>query len=141
MDQLDRIVAVKVLPSHLAANPLLKERFEREARAVAALNHPNILTIHDVGEDGGVDFLVTELLEGELDRAERYAEAALREIERRLDKNEFAPQAHQDRAEVEVQLAELGYDGRYGVPGNYLVGANIAGFVRVANATLDQGLV
>ena len=62
--RLDRDVAVKVLPATLTM-PDAAERFEREARAVAALNHPNILSLHDVGSDGGVAYAVTELLEGE----------------------------------------------------------------------------
>jgi serine/threonine protein kinase len=63
--RLDRIVAVKVLPSHLADNPDLKQRFEREARAVSSLNHPHICTLHDIGQQDGTDFLVMEYLEGE----------------------------------------------------------------------------
>jgi len=63
--RLGREVAVKVLPPHLAANPAALARFEREARAVAALSHPNILAIHDFGSDQGVSYAVTELLEGE----------------------------------------------------------------------------
>ena len=63
--RLGRDVAVKVLPEHLARNPDARARFEREARAVAALSHPNILAIHDIGAEGDVHFLVTELLEGE----------------------------------------------------------------------------
>ena len=63
--RLDRTVAIKVLPSHLSANADLKERFEREARAVSSLNHPHICTLHDVGHQDGVDFLVMEYLEGE----------------------------------------------------------------------------
>ena len=63
--RLDRQVAIKVLPEHLAASPDLKTRFEREARAVSALNHPNICTLHDIGSQNGVDYLVMELLEGE----------------------------------------------------------------------------
>jgi serine/threonine protein kinase len=63
--RLDRTVAIKVLPSHRAAEPQLRERFEREARAVASLNHPHICTLHDVGRQDGVDFLVMEYLEGE----------------------------------------------------------------------------
>ncbi len=63
--RLDRSVAIKVLPSHLAMNSEARIRFEREARAVSALNHPNICTLHDVGKEGGVDFLVMEHLEGE----------------------------------------------------------------------------
>jgi serine/threonine protein kinase/tetratricopeptide (TPR) repeat protein len=63
--RLGREVAVKVLPEHLQANASARGRFEREARAVAALSHPNILALHDVGEHGGIAFAVTELLQGE----------------------------------------------------------------------------
>ena len=63
--RLGREVAVKVVAQRLAGEPELKARFEREARAVAALNHPNILAIHDVGEEHGILFAVTELLEGQ----------------------------------------------------------------------------
>ncbi len=63
--RLGRDVALKVLPARLAADRGRMARFEREARAVAALDHPNILTIHDVGTHRGAPYLVTELLEGE----------------------------------------------------------------------------
>ena len=63
--QLRREVALKVLPEHLAENPLALERFEREAQAVAALSHPNILAIHDFGREERISYAVMELLEGE----------------------------------------------------------------------------
>jgi eukaryotic-like serine/threonine-protein kinase len=63
--RLDRIVAIKVLPVHLADQPELRERFEREARTIASLNHPHICTLHDVGHQDGTDYLVMEYLEGE----------------------------------------------------------------------------
>ena len=63
--RLGRDVALKILPAAFAADPQRRSRFEREARAVAALNHPNICTIHDVGHDQGIDFLVMELVDGE----------------------------------------------------------------------------
>src|SRR6476646_9459092 len=63
--KLDREVAVKVLPAQLTANADALSRFEREAKAVAALSHPNILAIHDFGTQDGVTYAVTELLEGE----------------------------------------------------------------------------
>ncbi len=63
--RLDREVAIKVLPERLAADANALSRFEREAKAVAALSHPNILAIHDFGEDHGIRFAVTELLDGE----------------------------------------------------------------------------
>ena len=62
--RLDRTVAIKVLPEHLSQKPQLRERFEREARAVSSLNHPNICTLHDVGQESDVDYLVMEYLEG-----------------------------------------------------------------------------
>jgi eukaryotic-like serine/threonine-protein kinase len=63
--RLDRTVAVKILPSHLSDDPEAKQRFDREARAISSLNHPNICTMHDVGHQDGIDFLVMEFLEGE----------------------------------------------------------------------------
>jgi eukaryotic-like serine/threonine-protein kinase len=63
--RLDRIVAIKVLPVHLADRPELRERFEHEARTIASLNHPHICTLHDVGHQDGTDYLVMEYLEGE----------------------------------------------------------------------------
>ena len=63
--RLDRTVAVKVLPEHVAADPELRQRFEREAKALAALSHPHICPVYDVGIQSGIDFLVMEYLEGE----------------------------------------------------------------------------
>ena len=63
--RLDRAVAIKILPTHLSDNPEAKQRFEREARAISSLNHPNICTLYDVGHQDGSDFLVMEYLEGE----------------------------------------------------------------------------
>jgi eukaryotic-like serine/threonine-protein kinase len=63
--RLERTVAIKVLPHHLSSNPDLKQRFEREARSISSLNHPRICTLHDVGHQDGVDFLVMEYLDGE----------------------------------------------------------------------------
>jgi eukaryotic-like serine/threonine-protein kinase len=63
--RLDRIVAIKVLPTHLADRSELRERFEREAKTIASLNHPHICTLHDIGQQDGVDYLVMEYLEGE----------------------------------------------------------------------------
>src|SRR5260370_4380281 len=63
--RLDRTVAIKILPDHLSSNPEAKQRFDREARAISSLNHPNICTLHDVGHQDGTDYLVMEYLEGE----------------------------------------------------------------------------
>ena len=63
--RLDRTVAIKVLPEHVASDPDLKQRFEREAKTLAALSHPHICPVFDVGSQNGIDFLVMEYLEGE----------------------------------------------------------------------------
>ena len=74
--RLDRTVAIKVLPEHVASDPVLKQRFEREAKTISSLNHPHICTLHDVGSQDGVDFLVLEHLEGET-LADRLRKGAL----------------------------------------------------------------
>ncbi len=74
--RLGRDVAVKILPPSFASDPERLRRFEQEARVVAALNHPNILAVYDIGTNEGAPFLVTELLEGETLR-ERLREGAL----------------------------------------------------------------
>jgi len=63
--RLDRSVAIKILPAHLSADSATKLRFEREAKTVSALNHPNICSLFDVGSHNGIDFLVMECIEGE----------------------------------------------------------------------------
>jgi len=63
--RLDRDVAIKILSAALTATPAIRQRFEREARVIASLNHPNICTLYDVGHQDGADFLVMECLEGE----------------------------------------------------------------------------
>jgi serine/threonine protein kinase len=63
--RLDRTVAIKILPAQYADNAELRSRFEREARAISQINHPNICALHDVGRAEGVEYLVLEFLEGE----------------------------------------------------------------------------
>src|SRR5262252_3882828 len=63
--RLNRTVAIKVLPTQFSEDPEMKQRFEREAQTIAALNHPNICTLYDVGRQDGADYLVMEFLEGE----------------------------------------------------------------------------
>ena len=63
--RLDRDVAIKVLASSLAQNAQFKLRFEREAKTISQLNHPHICTLHDIGEENGISFLVMELVNGE----------------------------------------------------------------------------
>ena len=63
--RLERDVAIKVLPSHLSENEDLKKRFDREAKTISSLQHPNICALYDVGHENGIDFLVMEYLEGD----------------------------------------------------------------------------
>ena len=63
--RLDREVAIKILAAHLSDSPELRARFEREAKAISGLQHPNICVLYDVGRQDGVDFLVMEYLQGE----------------------------------------------------------------------------
>src|ERR1700722_7083003 len=63
--RLARDVALKTLPPEYASDPAFRQRFAQEARAVAALNHPNIVAMYDVGTQGDVAYMVTELVEGE----------------------------------------------------------------------------
>ncbi len=63
--RLDRTVAIKVLPALYADNAALRSRFEREAKAISSLNHPHICTLHDIGRENGIDYLVMEYLEGQ----------------------------------------------------------------------------
>jgi serine/threonine protein kinase len=63
--RLDRTVAVKILPSHLSSNPEAQQRFDREARTISSLSHPNVCHLYDVGSHDGTSYLVMEYLEGE----------------------------------------------------------------------------
>jgi eukaryotic-like serine/threonine-protein kinase len=78
--RLDRIVAVKILSARLSEHPEIKQRFEREARSISALNHPNICHLYDIGSQNGTDFLVMEFLEGET-LADRIRKGALPFVE------------------------------------------------------------
>src|ERR1700730_6460335 len=66
--RLERSVAIKILPTHLSSNPEAKQRFEREARAISSLNHPNICTLYAAGQQDGIDYMVlkygVEICEG-----------------------------------------------------------------------------
>jgi Tol biopolymer transport system component len=114
--RLGREVALKILPAAFAADPQRRSRFEREARAVAALNHPNICTIHDVGHDQGLDFLVMELVDGEslaarLARGPLPVDDALTraiEIADALDKAHGQGIVHRDLKPGNVMLARAG---------------------------------
>src|SRR4026207_1260786 len=63
--RLGRDVAIKILPAQVSNDPVRKQRFEREAKTISRLNHPHICTLHDIGSQDGVEYLVMECLEGE----------------------------------------------------------------------------
>jgi serine/threonine protein kinase len=63
--RLDRAVAIKVPTEHFSQDPIRRQRFEREAKAISGLNHPNICTLYDVGSQNGTDYLVMEYVDGE----------------------------------------------------------------------------
>ncbi len=114
--RLNRTVAIKVLPVHLADRPDLRERFEREARSIASLNHPHICTLYDVGREGGTDYLVMEYLEGET-LAARLAKGPLplqqvlqyaTEIADALDKAHRKGVTHRDLKPGNIMLTKSG---------------------------------
>jgi Tol biopolymer transport system component len=114
--RLDRIVAIKVLPTHLADRSELRERFEREARTIASLNHPHICTLHDIGQQDGIDYLVMEYLEGET-LAQRLQRGALAiqlllqyaiEIADALDKAHRKGVTHRDLKPGNIMLTKTG---------------------------------
>jgi eukaryotic-like serine/threonine-protein kinase len=114
--RLDRIVAIKVLPVHLANRSELRERFEREARTIASLNHPHICTLHDIGKQDGIDFLVMEYLEGEtlarrLEKGPLPLEQVLHyaiEISDALDKAHRKGVTHRDLKPGNIMLTKSG---------------------------------
>ncbi len=114
--RLNRIVAIKVLPTHLADRSELRERFEREARTIASLNHPHICTLFDIGQQDGVDYLVMEYLEGET-LAQRLAKASLPleqvlqfaiEVADALDKAHRKGVTHRDLKPGNIMLTKTG---------------------------------
>jgi eukaryotic-like serine/threonine-protein kinase len=114
--RLERTVAIKVLPAHLSSDPDLRERFDREARAISSLNHPHICILHDVGNQDGTSFLVMEFLEGEtlasrlsegpppIDQVLRYAI----EIADALDAAHAAGIVHRDLKPANIFITKRG---------------------------------
>jgi eukaryotic-like serine/threonine-protein kinase len=114
--RLDRTVAIKVLPTHLADRAELRERFEREAKTIASLNHPHICTLYDTGHQDDVDFLVMEYIEGET-LAQRLQRGALPiqqvlqcaiEIADALDKAHRKGITHRDLKPGNIMLTKTG---------------------------------
>lgn len=114
--RLERLVAIKVLLSHLTSSPDLLARFEREAKIVSGLQHPNICVLHDIGKQDGVDYLVMEFLEGEtlatrLSKGPMKIQEALKigiEIADALDKAHRQGIVHRDLKPGNVMLTKAG---------------------------------
>jgi eukaryotic-like serine/threonine-protein kinase len=114
--RLERIVAIKVLPAHLADRAELRERFDREAKTIASLNHPHICTLYDTGHQDDIDFLVMEYLEGET-LAQRLLKVSLPiqqvlqhaiEIADALDKAHRKGVTHRDLKPGNIMLTKTG---------------------------------
>ena len=114
--RLGRSVALKILHAHVAADPLWRRRFEREARAISQLNHPRICTLYDVGEEGSSQFLVMEFVEGEtlahrLKKGPLPIDVAVRhaiEVAEGLDHAHRAGITHRDLKPANVMLTRSG---------------------------------
>jgi serine/threonine protein kinase len=114
--RLGRDVAVKILPKEMSADATRKQRFEREAKTISGLNHPNICTLHDVGSQDGVDYLVMECVEGEtlakrLEKGPLPLEQVLKygaQIADALDKAHRAGIVHRDLKPGNIMLTSSG---------------------------------
>jgi len=114
--RLNRTVAIKILPSHLSENPILRQRFEREAKAISSLNHPHICVLHDIGNQDGIQFLVMECVEGEtlakrLEKGPLPLEQMLKygtQIADALDKAHRTGVVHRDLKPGNIILTESG---------------------------------
>lgn len=114
--RLDRSVAVKILPTELSSDPIRKQRFEREAKAISGLNHPHICTLFDVGNQDGMDYIVMECVEGEtlatrLQKGSLPAEQALKygaQIADALDRAHRNSIVHRDLKPGNIMLTSTG---------------------------------
>jgi len=114
--RLERTVAIKILPAQLSTDPVRKQRFEREAKTISGLNHPNICVLHDVGSQDGVEYLVMECVEGEslakrLDKGALPLEQVLKygsQIADALDKAHRSGVVHRDLKPGNIMLTATG---------------------------------
>src|ERR1700682_6119572 len=114
--RLNRTVAIKILPSHLSSNPEAEQRFDREARAISSLSHPNVCHLYDVGSHDGTSYLVMEYLEGEtladrLRKGPLPLEQVLRygaEISDGLERAHKGGQVHRDLKPGNIMLTKSG---------------------------------
>src|SRR5215469_6013107 len=114
--RLERTVAIKILPTQVSKDPVRNQRFEREAKTISSLNHPHICTLHDIGSQDGIDYLVMECVEGET-LAKRLEKGALpleqvlkygAQIADALDKAHRAAIVHRDLKPGNIMLTGVG---------------------------------
>ena len=114
--RLERTVAIKILPAQFSSDPVRKQRFEREAKTISSLNHPHICTLHDIGHQDGIDYLVMECVEGEtlakrLEKGPLLLEQVLKyaaQIADALDKAHRSGVVHRDLKPGNIMLTQTG---------------------------------
>src|SRR5215469_4294395 len=114
--RLERTVAIKILPAQFSSDPVRKQRFEREAKTISNLNHPNICVLYDVGHQDGIEYLVMECVEGEtlakrLEKGPLPLEQVLKygaQIADALDKAHCSGVVHRDLKPGNIVLAPTG---------------------------------
>ena len=114
--RLERTVAIKILPAQFSADPVRKQRFEREAKTISSLNHPHICTLHDIGHQDGMDYLVMECIEGEtlarrLEKGPLPLDQALKfgaQLADALDKAHRSGVVHRDLKPGNIMLTSTG---------------------------------
>jgi eukaryotic-like serine/threonine-protein kinase len=114
--RLERTVAIKILPEQLSSDPVRKQRFEREAKTIASLNHPHICVLHDVGSQDGISYLVMECIEGQtlaklLEKGSLPLEQVIKygmQIADALDKAHRSEVVHRDLKPGNIMLTSTG---------------------------------
>jgi len=150
--RLGRDVAIKVLPKEMSADPARKQRFEREAKTISGLNHPNICVLHDVGSQDGVDYLVMECVEGEtlakrLEKGPLPLEQTLRygaQIGDALDKAHRAGIVHRDLKPGNIMLTATGaklLDFGLAKPVAMLSGATVSAVAMKSSPMTEEGTI
>jgi eukaryotic-like serine/threonine-protein kinase len=150
--RLGRDVAVKILPKEMSADPARRQRFEREAKTISGLNHPNICTLHDVGSQDGVDYLVMEYVEGDtlakrLEKGPLLLEQVLKygaQIADALDKAHRAGIVHRDLKPGNVMLTSSGaklLDFGLAKPVVMMNGLTTTAFTAVQSPVTQEGTI
>lgn len=150
--RLERTVAIKILPASISADPVAKQRFEREAKTISGLNHPNICTLHDVGSQDGVDYLVMECVEGEtlakrLEKGPLPLEQALKygaQIAEALDKAHRSGIVHRDLKPGNIMLTGSGVkllDFGLAKPATVMSGATVSAAPMRSSPVTEEGTI